>query len=122
MPTTQSNSQDQKNRDNFSFSPAGEKFRLPGKDDYQKEFQRLKKLADDAHAEDKEVVVVMGVGFVGAVMAAIVCRSPIVWWSMSNAIISNRIWEICAQVRRIWLLWRQHFEPLAISFRQNVWC
>jgi UDP-N-acetyl-D-glucosamine dehydrogenase len=72
MPTTQSNSQDQKNRDNFSFSPAGEKFRLPGKDDYQKEFQRLKKLADDAHAEDKEVVVVMGVGFVGAVMAAIV--------------------------------------------------
>ena len=57
---------------NFSTSPNGERFPLPGPDDYAAEFARLKTLADQARAEGKEVVVVMGVGFVGAVMAAIV--------------------------------------------------
>ena len=55
-----------------SISPAGEKFDLPQQSEYAAEFQRLKKLADKARKEGKEVVVVMGVGFVGAVMAAIV--------------------------------------------------
>ncbi len=55
-----------------SISPAGEKFDLPKQTDYAAEFKRLKKLADQARKEGKEVVVVMGVGFVGAVMAAIV--------------------------------------------------
>src|SRR5262249_17561701 len=39
---------------------------------YVVECGRLEKLAQAARAEGKEVVVVMGVGFVGAVMAAIV--------------------------------------------------
>jgi nucleotide sugar dehydrogenase len=56
----------------YSVNPAGEKFPLPEKGDYAKEFERLEKLAKAARAEGKEVVVVMGVGFVGAVMAAIV--------------------------------------------------
>ena len=55
-----------------STSPAGELFPLPCDSDYAAEFLRLSALADDARAEGKEVVVVMGVGFVGAVMAAIV--------------------------------------------------
>lgn len=55
-----------------SVSPAGEPFPLPSRDDYVQEFERVQKLACDARAEGKEVVVVMGVGFVGAVMAAII--------------------------------------------------
>ncbi len=55
-----------------SVSPANEKFPIPQKEEYAAELQRLEKLADAARAEGKEVVVVMGVGFVGAVMAAIV--------------------------------------------------
>lgn len=56
----------------FSVSPAGEKFPLPKASDYAAEMRRLKKLTDKARKEGKEIVVVMGVGFVGAVMAAIV--------------------------------------------------
>jgi nucleotide sugar dehydrogenase len=56
----------------FSVNPSGEKFALPGEDEYQFEQERLTKLAEQAHNEGKEVVVVMGLGFVGAVMAAIV--------------------------------------------------
>jgi len=56
----------------YSVSPAGEKFPLPEKNDYAAEMRRLQKLATQARKEGKEVVVVMGVGFVGAVMAAIV--------------------------------------------------
>ena len=55
-----------------SVSPANEKFPIPQKEEYAAELQRLEKLADAARAEGKEVVVVMGVGFVGAVMAAII--------------------------------------------------
>jgi nucleotide sugar dehydrogenase len=56
----------------YSVSPWGEKFPLPTPRDYASEFQRVKTLADRARKEKKEVVVVMGVGFVGAVMAAII--------------------------------------------------
>lgn len=56
----------------FSISPMGEKFALPGKEEYAAEYKRLETLAAAARAEGKEVVVVMGLGFVGAVMAAIV--------------------------------------------------
>jgi nucleotide sugar dehydrogenase len=55
-----------------SVNPAGEQFPLPEKHEYAAELGRLERLADAARAEGKEVVVVMGVGFVGAVMAAIV--------------------------------------------------
>ncbi len=56
----------------YSVSPAGEKFPIPKPEDFQAEYEKIEKLADKAKAEGKEVVVVMGVGFVGAVMAAIV--------------------------------------------------
>jgi len=56
----------------YSVSPDGTKFEIPSKGDYATEFNRVKSLSDAAKAEGKEIVVVMGVGFVGAVMAAIV--------------------------------------------------
>lgn len=56
----------------YSVSPAGEQFPIPEKPDYDAELERIKGLVDQARAEGKEIVVVMGVGFVGAVMAAIV--------------------------------------------------
>jgi hypothetical protein len=56
----------------FSVSPQGEKFPIPSKEEYSEEFKRLERLAAKAKEEGKEVVVVMGVGFVGAVMAAII--------------------------------------------------
>ena len=59
----------------YSVSPAGEKFPLPGPEDDAREFARVQALAAAARAEGKEIVVVMGVGFVGAVMAAIVADS-----------------------------------------------
>jgi len=56
----------------YSVSPSGEKFVVPQENEYQSEFERIEALADAARKDGKEIVVVMGVGFVGAVMAAIV--------------------------------------------------
>ena len=56
----------------YSASPAGERFPIPEKPEYVRELARLEKLVEQARKEGKEIVVVMGVGFVGAVMAAIV--------------------------------------------------
>ncbi len=56
----------------YSVSPSGEKFPIPQKQEYAVEYQRIEKLAQVAREEGKEIVVVMGVGFVGAVMGAIV--------------------------------------------------
>ncbi len=56
----------------YSVSPLGEKFPIPSSEDYKKELERVEILVDKARKEGKEIVVVMGVGFVGAVMAAIV--------------------------------------------------
>jgi len=52
----------------YSISPAGEKFPIPDPNEYNMEFERLEALAAEARAGNKEIVVVMGVGFVGAVM------------------------------------------------------
>jgi len=56
----------------YSISPTGEQFALPTKEDYAAEYRRLQELAAAAREDGKEVVVVMGLGFVGAVMAAII--------------------------------------------------
>ncbi len=56
----------------FSVSPAGEKFPIPSRDEYSQELERISWLVEKARSEGKEIVVVMGVGFVGTVMAAIV--------------------------------------------------
>jgi len=56
----------------MSISPSGEKFPLPKPEDYKTEFESIKKRVEQERAKNREIVVVMGVGFVGAVMAAIV--------------------------------------------------
>ncbi len=56
----------------YSISPKGEKFAIPKQQDYAGEFERIQGLAEAARSGGKEIVVVMGVGFVGAVMAAII--------------------------------------------------
>jgi len=56
----------------YSMNPEGEKFQLPSQEEYANEFKRVESLAEGARKEGKEIVVVMGVGFVGAVMAAII--------------------------------------------------
>ncbi len=59
----------------YSASPSGEQIPLPTASDYPAEYERLERFASQARAEGREVVVVMGLGFVGAVMAAIVADS-----------------------------------------------
>src|SRR5262247_1613168 len=59
----------------YSMNPACERFPLPERHEYAAELQRLEVLARWARDAGQEVVVVMGVGFVGAVMAAIVADS-----------------------------------------------
>ncbi len=56
----------------YSISPDGEKFPLPTEDEYAVEFQRLQKRVLDQREKGREIVVVVGMGFVGAVMAAVV--------------------------------------------------
>ena len=56
----------------YSISPAGEQFPVPNEDEYSAEFNRIEALVRAARTDGKEIVVVMGVGFVGAVMAAII--------------------------------------------------
>src|SRR4030043_2458118 len=56
----------------YSLNPTGERFQLPEQKDYSKEFERLKEAVNHQRALKREIVLVMGVGFVGAVMAAVV--------------------------------------------------
>ena len=58
-----------------SICPAGEVFELPKENDYQKELIRLQRIAKEQRLMGREIVVVMGVGFVGAVMAGVVADS-----------------------------------------------
>jgi len=56
----------------YSFSPTGEKFQLPSPEDYSTELEQLKDVINHQRSLGREIVVVMGLGFVGAVMAAVV--------------------------------------------------
>ena len=56
----------------YSVSPDGRKFPLPSRGDYGKEFNRLKKEIAKQKKLNREIVVVMGIGFVGVAMAAVV--------------------------------------------------
>jgi nucleotide sugar dehydrogenase len=58
-----------------SICPKGERFPLPTAEDYAREGERLQRLAATHRAQGREVVVVMGIGFVGAVMAGVVADS-----------------------------------------------
>jgi UDP-N-acetyl-D-mannosaminuronate dehydrogenase len=55
-----------------SICPKGEEFPLPQPGDYEKEFKRLKRIVKEQRLRGREIVVVMGVGFVGAIMAGVV--------------------------------------------------
>ena len=55
-----------------SLSPTEESFSLPTPADYAKELERLKDMVSRQRELGREIVVVMGLGFVGAVMAAVV--------------------------------------------------
>jgi len=59
----------------YSISPDGDKFKIPEEEDYRKEYDRLENLVKDKREEGFEIVVVMGLGFVGAVMAGVVADS-----------------------------------------------
>ena len=59
----------------FSISPEGERFALPKEDDYKQEYERLSNITKSEREKGREIVVVMGLGFVGAVMAAVVADS-----------------------------------------------
>lgn len=56
----------------ISLSPNGESFPLPQEQDYDVELERLQRLVQEQKAMGREIVVVMGLGFVGAVMAGVV--------------------------------------------------
>ncbi len=59
----------------YSVSPSGSKYALPSAEDYPKEFKKIKYLADEQKSLGREIVVVMGLGFVGAVMAAVIANA-----------------------------------------------
>ena len=59
----------------YSIGPNGERFEIPEEKDYQKEYERLEKLVKAKREDGFEIVVVMGLGFVGAVMAGVVADS-----------------------------------------------
>ncbi len=55
----------------YSLSPYGERFPLPSKGQYKEEYERLCSIADRERKQGREISVIMGLGFVGAVMAAV---------------------------------------------------
>jgi len=59
----------------YSTCPSGEKFALPSAAEYAGEFDKIQKLAKEQRSQGREIVVVMGVGFVGSVMAGVVADS-----------------------------------------------
>jgi nucleotide sugar dehydrogenase len=59
----------------ISISPDGIEYPLPTEESYRDELKRISELVKQARSNGQEIVVVMGVGFVGAVMAAIVADS-----------------------------------------------
>jgi nucleotide sugar dehydrogenase len=62
----------QQSADLVSISPNQEVFPLPTEQDYKTEYRRLEQLVKAQKLMGREIVVVMGVGFVGAVMAGVV--------------------------------------------------
>ena len=55
-----------------SLCPAGREYPLPQPDDYAPEFERIRQIVQEQRALGREIVLVMGVGFVGAVMAGVI--------------------------------------------------
>lgn len=66
---------DRVSESSVSVCPKGEAFPLPTDADFISEFDRIRALVETQRAMGREIVVVMGVGFVGAVMAGVVADS-----------------------------------------------
>lgn len=73
--TMRESSTDTTSKEQVSICPAGEEFPLPDEKDYTKENEKLKYITAAEREKGREIVVVMGVGFVGAVMAGVVADS-----------------------------------------------
>ena len=73
----------------YSVSPDGEKFKLPDEEDYRQEYEQLVTLIQKQKEQDREIVVVMGLGFVGAVMAGVVADSVDRETGKSKKFVSN---------------------------------
>ena len=58
-----------------STGPDGQQYQLPVEADHKKEFERISALAEQQRAMGREIVVVIGLGFVGSVMAGVVADS-----------------------------------------------
>ena len=58
-----------------SVCPAGDTYTLPTAKDFAEEFDKLQNIVKEQRLKGREIVVVMGIGFVGAVMAAVVADS-----------------------------------------------
>jgi nucleotide sugar dehydrogenase len=58
-----------------SVCPSGGIYPLPSEKDYDRELSRLKALVENERKKGREIVVVMGLGFVGAVMAGVIADS-----------------------------------------------
>lgn len=58
-----------------SIGPDNKQYSLPTKEDSKKELERLKSIAAEQRKLGREIVVVMGLGFVGSVMAAVIADS-----------------------------------------------
>ncbi len=65
----------EKQDESISVSPSGEIFSLPDEKEYKREFERLQAAVSEQRKAGHEIVVVMGIGFVGAVMAGVVADS-----------------------------------------------
>ena len=59
----------------YSICPSGEKFPLPEQKEYAREIDRLQKSVKEQRIKKREIVVVLGVGFVGSVMAGVIADS-----------------------------------------------
>jgi len=55
-----------------SICPAGQVFPLPEKEDYDRELKKIQEMVRKQRRLGREIVLVMGVGFVGAVMAGVI--------------------------------------------------
>ncbi len=59
----------------YSICPAGNLFPLPSQAEYEGEFDRIAEMVREQRLAGREIVVVIGVGFVGAVMAGVIADS-----------------------------------------------
>jgi UDP-N-acetyl-D-glucosamine dehydrogenase len=58
-----------------SVCPVGDRYPLPTEEDHKTEFKRIQEIVEEQKKAGREIVVVMGLGFVGSVMAGVVADS-----------------------------------------------